>query len=270
MKTRKFGKQGLVVSDLARNSVSRLVFAAGMFLLASAAVRAGPPFLTDDPEPVDLHHWELYIFAQGDRTAGGDAISGPAIEMNYGIAPNMQVHLVAPVAEASPWDANWTSGYGDTEVGVKYRWIDETGTLPQVGIFPMAELATGDSARGLGNGRTWYRLPLWLQKSWGPWTTYGGGGVALNPAPGQRNYGFAGWLVQRDIGKYLTLGTELFRQGADTTTDKGFLAANAGGYVKFSENFNLLFSAGRSISGDRHVLWYFGLYWTWGPREAGK
>src|ERR1035438_4677913 len=102
--------------------------------------------------------------------------------------------------------------------------------LPQIGIFPLAELATGDGARGLGNGRTWYQLPVWAQKSWGPWTTYGGGGVVLNPAPSQRDHGFAGWLVQRDIGQHLTLGTELFWQGAETAGGRGSVIANAGGY----------------------------------------
>lgn len=240
-----------------------------LFLVALAlpvAGHAGPPFLTDDPEPVDLHHWEFYVFGAGDRTNDGDAISGPAVELNYGVAPNTQLHLVAPMARAAGPDAPWTSGFGDMEVGVKYRFLAETDSRPQVGIFPMAELPTGNSAHGLGNGRTWYRLPLWIQKSWGPWTTYGGGGVALNSAPGQRNYGFGGWLLQRDVGKYLTLGAELWNQGADTTDGRGFTAANLGGYLKISDNFNVLFSAGHSIAGERHILWYLGLYWTWGPR----
>jgi len=234
------------------------------------SLMAGPPFLTDDPEPVDLNHWEFYVFGQGERSAGSDAFSGPAIEMNYGIAANTQLHLVAPVANLSSPGTGWTSGYGDTELGIKYRLMEETDSRPQVGIFPMAELATGSSERGLGNGRTWYRLPVWIQKSWGPWTTYGGGGLALNSAPGQRNSGFAGWLLQRDIGKVLTLGTELFWQGDDSNSGRGVVDANLGGYLKFSENFSLLFSLGHSISGERNAIWYLGLYWTGGPGGAEK
>jgi hypothetical protein len=233
--------------------------------------QAGPPFLTDDPEPVELNHWEFYIFGLGDRTAAASAISAPAIELNYGVAQNTQLHLIAPVANASSPGEEWTSGYGDTELGVKYRFLEETDSLPQVGIFPLAELATGNAERGIGNGRAWYQLPVWAQKSWGPWTTYGGGGVVLNPAPGQRDHGFAGWLVQRDIGQHLTLGAELFRQGAETVGGRGSTIANAGGYLKFTESFNLLFSAGRSIFGERHTVWYLGLYWTGGPdKAAGK
>ena len=103
--------------------LTALVFAIGL--------RAGPPFLTDDPEPVDLNHWEVYLFGQGDRTADANAISGPAVELNYGIAPDTQLHLIAPVANASSPGAMWSSGYGDTEVGVKYRFFDENDSRPQ-------------------------------------------------------------------------------------------------------------------------------------------
>jgi len=89
-----------------------------LFLGSTLGLHAGPPFLTDDPEPVDLHHWEFYVFGQGDRTAEADGYSAPDFEFNYGVAPNTQLHLVAPVAHVSTPDSGWASGYGDTEVGV--------------------------------------------------------------------------------------------------------------------------------------------------------
>ena len=242
-------------------------FALVLFFAFALAGRlfAGPPFLTDDPEPVDYQHWEFYVFATGDRTSSSDTISGPAVELNYGVAPETQLHLLVPVANVSAAGQSWTSGLGDTEFGIKYRVVQETNTRPQIGVFPMVELPTGSASRGLGNGRTWFRLPVWLQKSFGPWTTFGGGGVALNSAPGQRNYGFGGWEVQRDFGPHLTLGAELFRQGVDTDADHGFTAANIGGYLNFTKNISLLFSTGRSFAGDHHTLWYLALYSTWGP-----
>ncbi|HMD61782.1 MAG TPA: hypothetical protein VKG78_10135 [Opitutaceae bacterium] len=248
----------------ARRAVAVVSLALGL----TAGLEAGPPFLTDDPEPVDLNHWEFYAFGMGDRTADADAVSAPAAEFNYGVAPNTQLHLIAPVASVSSPGSGWTSGYGDTELGIKYRFVQESDLRPQVGVFPLAELATGNGARGLGNGRTWFQLPVWAQKSWGPWTTYGGGGAVLNSAPGQRNHGFAGWLVQRDIGAHLTFGTELFQQGAATANGRGSTIANAGGYIKFTEKFNLLFSAGRSVAGERHSVWYLGFYWTGGSEKT--
>lgn len=233
-------------------------------VFAAAGVYAGPPFLTDDPEPVDLHHWEAYLFGLGDHTShGAYGLEGPAVELNYGALPNTQLHLIVPMTTVGGGGARSISGLGDTEFGVKYRFVEQTNGWPQIGIFPMLELPTGDANRGLGNGEVWYRLPVWIQEDFGNWTTYGGGGVALNFARGQRSYPFGGWLLQRDIGKHLTLGGELWAQGSDASDSKGYAGVNLGGYYKCTEHFDLLFSAGHSFAGDEHTLWYFAFYWTW-------
>lgn len=233
------------------------------FILTTHTFAGGPPFLTDDPEPVDYQHGEAYLFTLGEHFRGGYAIEGPAGELNYGVLPDTQLHLIVPMSTVGGGAAPTVSGLGDTEIGIKYRFVHETNGWPQIGFFPMVELPTGDADRSLGNGRAWFRLPLWLQKSWGPWTTDFGGGAALNSAPSQRDYPFGGWLVQREFGSRLTLGGEIFGQGQDTDNDKDFAALNFGGSYKVNEHFSLLFSAGHSVAGDNHTLWYFGLYWTW-------
>ncbi len=245
------------------NVVKTILLAVCLSPIITTRIVAGPPFLTDDPEPVEYRHWEAYLFGQGDHAGSGYTINGPAMELNYGVLPDTQLHLVVPVTTIGGGGDSTRSGLGDTEFGVKYRFLHETSDRPQIGVFPMVELPTGDADRGLGNGRAWFRLPLWVQKSWDPWTTYGGGGVVLNSAAGQRNYPFGGWLLQRDLGKHLTLGGEIFAQGADTDTDRGFAALNFGGTLKVTDHFDLLFTAGHSVAGDQHTLWYFGLYWTW-------
>ena len=233
----------------------------------STAAWAGPPFLTDDPEPLELHHSELYVFGAGDRATDGDSIQGPAVEYNYEPTENVMLHAVAPYAITSPTGGPTERGFGDMELGFKYRFVKETGSRPEIGIFPDVEVATGDASKGLGNGRTWYRLPVWLQKSWGPWTSFWGGGYALNNAPGQRDYGFGGWEVQRDLGADLTLGGELFTQGADAADGRSTTFADLGGYWNLTHTFSLLFSAGHSLDGENHTIAYLSLYWTWGPGD---
>jgi hypothetical protein len=244
-------------------TVKTFLLVAALNLVAAAPLLAGPPFLTDDPQPVDYQHWEAYLFSLGQTGGGGEAFEGPAVEMNYGVLPDTQLHLIVPMQTVVANGQQTVSGLGDTEFGIKYRFVHETNGWPQIGVFPLIELPTGDSGRGLGNGRTWFQLPLWAQKSWGPWTTYGGGGAVLNSAPGQRDHPYGGWLVQRDFGPHVTLGGELFAQGQDADQDRGYAALNFGGQCNFSEHFSLLFSAGHTVAGDDHALWYVGLYWTW-------
>jgi hypothetical protein len=236
-------------------------------LLISTAARAGPPFLTDDPEPLEYRHSEAYAFSTIDATADGKTMQFPAAEFNTSPYPDVHLHLVIPMTLSTPVEGDQHYGFGDTEVGVKYRFVHETDTLPQVGIFPMAELPSGNADSGLGNGRTWWKIPLWLQKSWGSWKTYGGGGYAVNHATGMRNYAFGGWLLQNELSERLTLGGEFFAQGSADEHGRGSVIGNFGGYYTprgACGGCQVLFSAGHSVSGERHTVGYLALYWEIG------
>src|SRR5665213_173600 len=63
---------------------------------------AGPPFITDDPEPVDLGHWEVYGFSAGASGHGDTTGLGPSVEVNYGAAPGLQLHVIGGMAYDSP------------------------------------------------------------------------------------------------------------------------------------------------------------------------
>jgi len=120
----------------------------------------------------------------------------------------------------------------------------------------LKELPTG--AAGLGAGHTQVYLPVWLQKAWGPWTTYGGLGWWRNPGEGARNWRYAGWLVQRDLGEHLTLGAEAFHATASTPAGSAATGCTAGGQVNLSPRHHLLFSAGRTFAGATQTAYYVG------------
>ncbi len=125
--------------------VSAMRFACILFFATVLAGRlsAGAPFLTDDPEPVDYRHGEFYLSASGDRTSGGNTVNGPVFELNYGVAPETQLHLAAPIANVSAAGQPSSTGLGDTELGIKYRLVQEAGHAPQIAVFPTVELPTG-------------------------------------------------------------------------------------------------------------------------------
>ncbi len=90
----------------------------GAAMLLSPAAIAGPPYRTDDPEPVEYQHWEIYGFSTGTHVQGDTSATLPGLEVNYGAAPNLQLHLIAPLAYDKPSGAGAQYGYGDTELGV--------------------------------------------------------------------------------------------------------------------------------------------------------
>jgi hypothetical protein len=240
---------------------------------------AGPPFQTDDPEPVEFRHYEFYIFSGMSGTPLGYSTTGPAAEFNWGAVPNLQIHVILPMGAVFPSNnpayapaSLGSEAYGltDMEIGVKYRFVKETKWRPMIGTFTMIEAPTGSADRGLGVGATWYRLPVWLQKDWGHWTTYGGGGfqVVTNQSQNEASP-FGGWLLQRDIGKKWTLGAEVYSHGADGPQTQASTMIDGGGYYYFrNPGFQLLFAYGHSVSGQAENYAYLGLYWTWGSKSG--
>ena len=216
-------------------------------LLASSPAWAGPPFQTDDPEPVGLHHYEFYVASQQTLNVDGRSGTLPHLEFNYGALPNVQLHIVAPYAFSHPGGEATQRGYGDTELGVKYRFLEESDTSPQVGVFPLYVVPTGDESRGLGNGAAQIYLPVWLQKSWGEWTSYGGAGYLINRASGAKNSWFIGWEVQREISDALTLGAEVFRRTEQVSGQGDSAGFNVGAIVNLDEHNHLLLSAGKGL-----------------------
>lgn len=229
-------------------------------------VLAGPPFMTDDPEPADYKHHEFYIAAQQVRTADGRSGTMPHLEYNYGVAPDVHLHIIAPYVFNRPEGGLSQRGYGDTELGIKYRFVRETETRPMVGAFPILLLPSGNESRGLGNGHAQLLLPLWVQKRWGKWQSYGGGGYWIDNAPGAKNHWFYGWQVQKDLTEHLTLGGELFHSTEAVAGEGSSTGFNLGGYYSFDEHNHLLFSAGEGLTNARatnRFSSYAAYQWTW-------
>lgn len=215
--------------------------------LTSLAALAGPPFLTDDPEAVALHHYEFYVATVRSLTAEGRSGTAPHLEFNYGALPNLQLHVITPLAFNSPGGSTTHRGYGDTEVGAKYQFNEETSDMPMVGVFPIYLFPTGDASLGLGNGASQLFLPLWLQKSWGAWTSYGGGGYLINRAAGAKNSRFYGGQLQRKLSAQWTLGAELFHRTEQVAGQGASTGFNLGGSYNVDEHNHVLYSVGKGL-----------------------
>ena len=138
----------------------KFICRAGTIMLMCAtliprAANAGPPFRTDNPEPVGYHHYEFYTLSTGTHISGDTSGLAPAFDFNYGITPNMHTHIIVPAGTLdAPEGVKTQYGYGDTEIGLKWRFIDEdkNGWMPMVGTFPITLLNSGAQTRGLGSG----------------------------------------------------------------------------------------------------------------------
>jgi outer membrane putative beta-barrel porin/alpha-amylase len=228
------------------------------FLTTIASIRAGPPFVTDDPEPPPPGGWEINVPFILERTPRTTDMDAPLFDFNYGL-PDIQLKLESPIKIVQEDSNGTTAGAGDLLLGVKWRFLNNERTQLQLGTYPQLLLPTGDHARGLGEGRAAFVLPLVMQKSWGKWTVYGNVGYWWQTAPNTRNYFYAGAVLEREITNRLTLGAELFGDSPKERAANSDFAFNIGGAWKLSDHLNLLFSAGRDIVGDTTAMAYVGL-----------
>lgn len=225
-------------------------------LAASRPLLAGPPFATDDPVPVEYRHWEFYLASQFSRSGGERAGTLPHAEINYGILPETQVHLIAPMEYVKgDYDEETRYGYGSTEAGVKLRLLREGGWYPQVATFPLVLLPT-DSPRIDPDPKTRYFFNIWMQKGFDAWTSYGGGGYWINPGAGNRNFWFFGWLLQRQVTERLALGGEITWASPDTEGADPVSGWNLGGVWDLTGNLHLLFSGGTTFTRPRETTGY--------------
>lgn len=284
------GLVGFLLAAVPEGMATGLLPGMSLMTLLTSSALAGPPFVTDDPEPVEYQHYEVYFFSQGTHTAREISGVAPSCDCNYGGFPNVQLHFQPGLGIDRSIGSPLQWGLGDTELGIKYRFIeqDKASWVPSIAIYPLLEVPTGDAARGLGTGRTHAFVPVWVQKDFGDWTTYGGGGYWINPGPGNKNYWFVGWVLERKITDRLMLGVELFHQTpnvAEVTEPAGFSSGtmlrqpsielgvtqstgfNIGAVYDFTDRFHLLVSAGRGLqhaNSTNEFSWYLGLLWTGG------
>ena len=221
--------------------------AAGLLACASAA-RAGPPYLSDDPEPTDYRHWEIYNFAIGSTSASG--LGGAAgFDINYGGARDLQLTAVLPVGfddRGGRGIGALRGGFGDIELAAKYRFLHqgEGGSGVDVSLFPRLFTPTGGSR--YGSDHFGLLIPVWAQKDVGPWSLFGGGGYQIAPGAGNRSFWQGGGALARTFGKRLQLGGEVFAQGDDAPGEGGFTAVDLGLTYKLVEHWSLLASGGPS------------------------
>jgi hypothetical protein len=224
--------------------------AAAPFLVAlPTPAFAGPPYVSDDPEPTDHRHWEIYIFATGGGRQGETAADA-GVDLNYGAAKDLQLTAVLPLSYDRAGGAT-RFGSGDVELAAKYKFLHQKkgGVLPDVAFFPRLFLPTAGA--GLGSGRVGLLLPLWAQKDLGPWAMFGGGGYQINPGAGNRNYWLTGIGITRAVTKRLTLGAEIYHHGPDAAGGKPFTGVNAGMSYRIAGPYSFLLSFGPGIEHRR-------------------
>ena len=145
--------------------------------------------------------------------------------------------------------AGWQHGVGDVEASAKYRFYNDEQSGLQIAAFPGVSIPT--ASRGLGAGKVTALLPVWAQQDLGRWSIFGGGGYAINPGAGNRDYWTGGAAVTLQASKAPPVGVEVDRQGPDTIDGRASTSLGLGAILKLRQPFRLLASGGPTfVAGD--------------------
>jgi hypothetical protein len=227
--------------------LAALLNCAAIFGFGAGALASG--FQNDDASITEPGRF-LFDVAWVYTRAGGEASGGaPTAELYYGLAPRVEMHVIASLAYDRPRSGHTAVGPGDTELALKYRIREqsENDWWPAVAFEPTVDLPSGAARRKLGTGHAHAFLPIWLEKNLGDWDLFGGAGFGLNPGAGKKNNWFEGIGIGRGVRGELWLGAEIFHQSADQDRGKSMTGFNVGGSLALAEQQRLLLTVGRGV-----------------------
>jgi outer membrane putative beta-barrel porin/alpha-amylase len=235
------------------------------FVLVAALARpatAGPPYVSDDPEPTDYGHFEIYTFNSGTATRAGTS-GATGIDLNYGAAPDLQLTATLPAGINRPAGGNTGIGLSNVELAAKYRFLHQNDFGLDVSIFPRVFLPSGSNL--VGNNRASLLLPIWVQKDWGNgWSAFGGGGCVISSGNAQ-NFCESGAVLTYQLLPKLQVGAELFHQTADTAGSPATTSIGAGFRYDLNDTYHLLGYIRRGIQNANEAdqySWYASVLFT--------
>lgn len=131
---------------------------------------AGPPFITDDPSPVDYKHINVFLYTNYVNSPANRDLFLPGIEVDYGLAPRLEIDLLL----SYDWHRNYTephrstSGVGDSQISLKYEIWHETPTFPQVAFAPGYFFQQAASKSASAMAEVGYCCPFGYKKQQAP------------------------------------------------------------------------------------------------------
>jgi hypothetical protein len=220
---------------------------AGIAALLPWPALAGPPFVTDDPEPTDPGHWEIYNFALGTYQPG-NASTQFGVDVNYGPVKDIQLTATLPLAVQT----GQPFGAGNAEFAIKLKFLHhDDGVVPlDVSFFPRVFVPTAH-----GSTQAQVLLPVWAEHDWEGWSVFGGGGYTINPGAGNRDFWQQGAVLTRQVRPGFMLGIEYYGQGADTLTDRAVTGVNLGTQIHIAGPFSLLGAFGQGLNRKQTIFY---------------
>jgi len=230
-----------------------MAFPAGAF--------AAPPLLTDDTGTPGPGKWEVNDGVTVDKRHDETNYNIPALDINYGIGEYLQLNYSVPWVMLDSRDQVVHNGLGNSEVAVKWRFLDEDKDGIAMSVYPriIFNNPTSSANRGLVDKGTVFRLPVEVEKKIGV--------INLNPEFGHDFHQQGGdeWIYGLALTYAEIKGFEALAETFGTANNsfkRHEIVSNIGFRLEITQYSTLLASIGRSIhhaADQSSLLSYLGL-----------
>lgn len=241
-----------------------------MFAATLGFAQGGPPYYTNDPGTPGPSNWEVNLGYMPFLFSNQSVSHVPDIDINYGVGDRIQLtYENAWLRVQNPSDGP-KFGLGQSNVGVKWRFIDHGDSGLSVSTFPQIFVNNPDDAvrRGITPASQSFLLPLEFARKFGP--------VDVNYEAGYQwvrkasNGWIMGLVLAHSITPKLEFGAEFYSAGAFHPFDAQ-PTAGLGARYRIHSPIVLLLMSGRSLEhsgpAQAHFVGYFGVQFLLPPRS---
>jgi hypothetical protein len=241
------------------NNVARWFTIILLILCFPFSAPAGPPIVTDDTGTPGPGKWETNMGFTVEKRHRESVYQVPTLDLNYGIGGHVQLNYSAAWLVLHG-DEGTKSGAGNSEVAVKWRFLDQDKEGIDLSIYPrfLFNNPTSSADRSIVDKGTIFRLPFQMEKKIGI--------ITINPEIGHDFHQEGGdtWLYGLAV-KYAEIkGIEALAEifgTADNRFTKEENAFNIGIRKDVREDVSLHVSVGKGLQGVDHptLLSYVGI-----------
>jgi hypothetical protein len=228
----------------------------------SAFAQGGPPFYTNDPGTPGHLNWEINVGYMPFLFDDHSVSHVPDLDINFGVGERIQLTYENAWLRVRDSGAPAKYGLGQSNPGVKWRFLDGGENGLSISMFPQFFLNNPNDAvrRGITPVSQSFLMPFEFTKKLGPVDVdYELGYQVVHNGP---NGWLTGFVVGHDFTPKLEGDFEFYGQG---TFHPGEFEPtwDVGGRYKIKESLILLLMAGRGFeraaSDQPSFIGYFGM-----------
>lgn len=210
--------------------------------------QGGPPMITDDPGTPGNGHWEINVAWTDQRIPGSTLEGVPLLDANYGVGDTLQINYQASWNVLRTDGSPTASGYSDSQLALKWRFLDEGDSGLQASMYPRLTFVNPRSdagRRGLTDSNSSFLMPFEVQRNFGAISVNADFGYQFSSA--QRLRGWMGGLcIGHEVVKGWELDAEVHASSSDDY-DRTEDVFNLGTRVDLAKNATLLLAIGRDM-----------------------